>query len=315
MYDKELLALIYAVEKWHSYLAVKPFVIKTDQKSLRHLLEQKLSTPSQFGWLTKLMGMEYEIQYKKGKDNSVANAFSRASHGELLQLSVSTISSDLWSLIKQEYVEDPKMVELVQLVQQHPREYPKYNWTEGVLRRKGKIVVGSALQTKQIILDWLHASPVGGHSGIRATEKHIKGMFYWKHMWTDVKKYLLHCEPCLRCKNETMASPGLLQPLPVPSGVWFSVSMDFIDGLPKSAGKEIIWMIVDRLSKYTHFIALAHPISAATLAQAFIDQIYRLHRAPANIVSDRDPIFISNFWKEFLGQLGITQNMSSAYHP
>lgn len=100
VYDKELLALMYAVEKWHSYLAIQPFVIKIDQRSLRYLLEQKLSTPSQFGWLTKLMGMVYEIQYKRGKENSVANVLSRATHGELLQMEVSSVSSELWSLIK-----------------------------------------------------------------------------------------------------------------------------------------------------------------------------------------------------------------------
>lgn len=63
------------------------------------------------------------------------------------------------------------------------------------------------------------------------------------------------------------------------------------------------------------FIALTHPVTATMLAQVFMDQFYRLHGAPANIVSDRDPLFISRFWKEFLGQLGITRCLSSAYHP
>lgn len=114
VYDKELLALIYAAEKWHSYLSIQLFIIKTDQKSLRHLLEQKLSTPSQFGWLTKLMGMSYEIQYKKGKENSVADALSRATHVELLQLVVSSISMELWELIRREWEQDPKLLELIE---------------------------------------------------------------------------------------------------------------------------------------------------------------------------------------------------------
>lgn len=82
--------------------------------------------------------------------------------------------------------------------------------------------------------------------------------------------------------------------------------MDFVKGLLKSGGKDIIWVIVDRLSKYAYFIALSHPMTVAILAQSFIDQIYRLHSAPANVVSDRDPLFISKFWNEFMGQLGIT---------
>lgn len=107
VYDKELLALMYAVEKWHSYLAIQPFVICTDQKSLCFLLEQRLSTPSQFGWLSKLMGMTYEIRYKKGCENTVAYALCRATHGELLQMTVSSISSELWECIKREWSEDP----------------------------------------------------------------------------------------------------------------------------------------------------------------------------------------------------------------
>lgn len=81
--------------------------------------------------------------------------------------------------------------------------------------------------------------------------------------------------------------------------------MDFIEGFLKSRGRDVIWVVVDMLSKCGHFIALAYPIIVAMLAQEFIDKVYKLHGAPANIVSDRDPLFISSFWKEFLTQLGI----------
>ncbi|KAK4270158.1 hypothetical protein QN277_023237 [Acacia crassicarpa] len=91
--------------------------------------------------------------------------------------------------------------------------------------------------------------------------------------------------------------------------------MDFIEKLPKSKGKDTIWVIIDRLSKYAHFIPLAHPFTASGLAQLFLDNIYKLHGAPANIISDRDPLFTSQFWREFLLRLGVQQHMSKAYHP
>lgn len=134
-------------------------------------------------------------------------------------------------------------------------------------------------------------------------------------MFRDIKNFISSCEPCLRCKSKSTASPGLLQPLPVPPGVWNSVEMDFIEGLPKSNRKDVIWGIIDRLSKYVHFVALSHPFTTEGLAKEFMDQVYRMHGSPANIVSDHDPLFISKFWREFLTQLGIEQNLSSAYHP
>lgn len=261
------------------------------------------------------MGMSYEIRYKKGSENNAADVLSRAIHGELLQMTLSSISFELWECIKREWREDPQLLELISELEQSTGRVTNYKWANGILSRKGKKVVGNTLQTRKIILEWLHASPQGAHSGVQATLKRIKSLFYWKGMLCDIKEFIFSCEPYLRCKNETTASPGLLQPLPIPPGVWHSIAMDFIQGLPRSNGRDVIWVVIDRLNKYAHFIALTHLFTVEGLAKEFMDQIYRLHGSPANIVSDRDPLFIRKFWKEFLAQLGIEQNLSSAYHP
>jgi hypothetical protein len=88
-------------------------------------------------------------------------------------------------------------------------------------------------------------------------------------------------------------SPGLLQLLPVPSAPFIDINMDFIEGLPKSEGNEVIFVVVDRFSKYAHLMALAHPYSAITVAKVFMENIYKLHEILATIVSDRDNIFLS----------------------
>lgn len=84
-------------------------------------------------------------------------------------------------------------------------------------------------------------------------------------MLKDIRAYILKCEPCLRCKYETLAQPGLIQPLPIPNGVWHNVAMNFIERLPKSGRKDNICVIIDRMRKYAHFLALAHPIIAVTV--------------------------------------------------
>ena len=90
--------------------------------------------------------------------------------------------------------------------------------------------------------------------------------------------------------------------------------MDFIDGLPSSAGKTTIFVVVDRLSKNAHFISISHPYTAVSLAQCFFDNIFKLHGMPRSIVCDRDPIFTSLFWKELFRLNETSFNFSSAYH-
>lgn len=120
---------------------------------------------------------------------------------------------------------------------------------------------------------------------------------------------------CQQNKYSTHAPYGLLQPLPTPNHVWDDISMDFITHLPNSAHKTVIWVVVDRLSKFAHFVALPTSFSASFLASVFNAEIYRLHGAPKTIVSDRDRIFISHFWREFFKALGTTLAFSSSYHP
>jgi hypothetical protein len=97
--------------------------------------------------------------------------------------------------------------------------------------------------------------------------------------------------------------------------VWADISMDFIEGLPKVGGKSVILTVVDRFSKYAHFIPLGHPYTAASVARAFFNGIVRLHGFPTSIVSDRDPVFTGNVWRDLFKLADITLRMSMAFHP
>ena len=102
----------------------------------------------------------------------------------------------------------------------------------------------------------------------------------------------------------------LLQPLPIPSKPWL-VSMDFIEGLPKSQLKSMILVVVDRLTKYAHFIALSHPYIAFKVAFVYVHFVFKLHGMPAYVISDRDLIFTSRFWSELMKLQGVDLAMSS----
>ncbi|GKB77647.1 ty3-gypsy retrotransposon protein, partial [Tanacetum coccineum] len=113
----------------------------------------------------------------------------------------------------------------------------------------------------------------------------------------------------------TQALGGLLQPLPTPNAVWEDVSMDFITGLPASKGLTVIFVVVDRFSKYAHFGTLPTSFNAVKVADLFVEMVVKHHGFPKTVVSDRDPIFVSKFWKHLFAASGTQSNHSTAYHP
>jgi hypothetical protein len=91
--------------------------------------------------------------------------------------------------------------------------------------------------------------------------------------------------------------------------------MEFITGLPTSEGKYVIFVIVDRLTKYAHFVGISSKSKASQVVDSYVKNIFKLHGFPKVIVSDRDPKFTSNFWKELFHQVGTSLTMSTSYHP
>lgn len=101
----------------------------------------------------------------------------------------------------------------------------------------------------------------------------------------------------------------------MPDEAWQIISLDFIEGLPKSGRYNCILVVVDKFSRYPHFIGLSHPFTALTVAAAFMDHVHKLHGMPESIVSDRDCVFTSAFWQELFRRSGTFLRMSSSYHP
>ena len=117
-------------------------------------------------------------------------------------------------------------------------------------------------------------------------------------------------------KVEHQRPPGTLQPLPIPEWKWEHVTMNFVVGLPRAlGGYDAIWVIVDRLTKSAHFLAIRNNFSLNRLAELYVDEIVKLHGVPVSIVSDRDPRFTSRFWPKLQKALGTSLHFSIAFHP
>lgn len=107
-------------------------------------------------------------------------------------------------------------------------------------------------------------------------------------MKTTIKDYIAACSVCQRNKTVNLSPAGRLQPLQLPNQIWSDISMDFIDDLPESGGKIVLLVVVDMFLKYAHFISLAHPYNASSVARIFFMNIVRSHGIPKSIVYDRD---------------------------
>lgn len=183
------------------------------------------------------------------------------------------------------------------------------------MRFDNRIWVGQVPELHNKLISAMHNSAVGGHSGVPVTYRRIKQLFAWQGLKQAVHKYVQECQVCQQAKPDRSKLPGLLQPLAVPQHAWHLISMDFIEGLPKSSGYDCILVVVDTFSKYSHFLPLKHPFTAVSVAKLFHHQIYRLHGLPLSIVSDRDRVFTSRFWQELFCLADVRLSMSSVYHP
>jgi hypothetical protein len=271
IYEKEMLAIMHVVDLWHPYLLGQHFQIKTDHQSLKYFLEQLIYSPEQQKWVTKLFGYDYEIIYKKGKENVVADALSRKYEDEGSLFYLSFIVPNWLQDIHQEWLQDPKSSHLIQQLQSNAPASPGYSWLHDEFRYKGCLYLSKQSKLKSMILSELHATPTAGNSEFTKTYDRVKRSFFWDGMKQDSCNFIAECDVCQCNKGETIKSPGTLQPLLIPPAIWKDISMDFITGLPKSGNKSVIMVVFDRLSKYAHFWALQHPFTTSMVAQIFMD--------------------------------------------
>ncbi|KAK1602141.1 hypothetical protein QYE76_017184 [Lolium multiflorum] len=278
IYDKELYALIRVLErlaKWVEFIESFPYIIK----------------------------------HKKGKDNIVADALSRKNM-LLTQLDVKIpgleILCDLYAT-DHDFAEPYRLCAL-------GKAWEKYHIHDGFLFRANKLCVPES-SVRLLLLQESHAGGLMGHFGREKTLLMLADHFYWPKMRRDVDRYVKRCITCNKSKSK-LKPHGLYTPLPAPTTPWEDISMDFVLGLPRTKrGHDSIFVVVDRFSKMSHFIACHKSDDASHIANLFFREIVRLHGVPKTIVSDRDVKFMSYFWKTLWRKLGTKLLFSTTCHP
>jgi hypothetical protein len=138
--------------------------------------------------------------------------------------------------------------------------------------------------------------------------------YWWPQPWKYVKEFVEFCNVCVRAKNLCHRPYGLLQPLPIPTSLWFSISRDFITNLPPSSFYDSILVVVDRLTKMVHFIPCIKTIIGKGIAKLFLDHVFQYHGL-LDIISNHGPQFASKFSKQLFELLGVNVKLSSIFHP
>jgi hypothetical protein len=301
MQDLELATVVHALKIWCHYLLGNICHIYMDQKSLMYIFTQSELNMRQRRWLELIKDYDLEIYYHPRKDNVVSDALSRKASchyltvgspdttlcQEMERLNLRIVQQGtlmhlkLESIIVQKIIDSQRIDKGMKHIHEK-MEVDKANCFRkddpGVIWFKDRIVVPKDAELCQQILDEAHLSRYSIHPGSTKMYQDLKHHYWWTKMKIEIACYVAKCDTCRRVKAVHMKAARPLQSLPIPTWKWEDISMDFVVGLPKtSKGYDSIWVIVDRLTKTTHFLPDKTYYPVITYAQLYVAQILSLH--------------------------------------
>ena len=314
--DRELYAVVHCLKKWKVYMFHNSEnLVITDHKPNSTLPTKTDLSSRQVRWIEFLQQFPGKWIYEKGNTN-VADPLSRFNTFYLAVLQLdSTPTTDqqfnplqlgqLIPLLKQGYKQDPYYSDVTDLQEDN-----------GLYFYKDRISVPDYANLRTFIITECHDSVFAGHMGKHKTIELVARWFYWPNLTADVTVYVLQCHTCQLSKSGKTSNQGLLQPLPVPDRPWWSVSVDFVTGLPMTnRGFDAILTITDRLTRLVHLIPTTTKCDAVEFAYLFTNHIISKHGCPGDIVSDRGSIFTGRFWTAVASALHMHLSHSTSFHP
>jgi transposase InsO family protein len=334
IHDKELLAIVTAFRVWRPYLegAKHTIIVKTDHKNLTYFTTTKELTRRQARWSEILSQYDFRIIHCSGPENGQADALSRRPDHEIVGKTIEPAilkTSDDGSIIYNhhmlaatiEVIEDPILAKLIEATQSDEMIQSALDFHDSKLTTddKGLAYFHGLIYTpkavREEIIEKHHDNPLSGHMGVEKTLEQVSRNYYFPNMRRKVEKYIKNCTICQQDKPSRHLPYGNLQSIQAPTKPWEWVTIDFIVKLPISSGFDSITVITDRLTKYIHLIPSKETMDAPELAHLFLTHIIANHGVPKYIISDRDKLFTSKFWKSLSDLMGIDHRLSTAYHP
>ena len=323
IYTLELYAIVRALRHWRPFLAGSPHevIIHTNHANLQYWKEPQKINRRIVREVVELS--EYNIKLKNilGRENGRVDMLSSQpdyNQGEKDNQNVIVLPGEMFiqsgtiSYIPEEPPQQDKGI-IRQWAGTHDLKKINGEWWKGTC----KVITGGR-QDKCKIIQAYHNLLAYGHPGINQTKDLVAKYYWWPQLTQDIQKYVKGCAQCQQNKVNTHPQKAPLNPIMPTMGAlpFQTVSMDFIVKLPELAGYDSILTITDHdCTKMLITIPCRETIMAKGVAKLFLWQIFPRFGLPSKIISDRDPRFISKFMKELCRLMGITQNVSMAYHP
>jgi hypothetical protein len=342
IYDRELLAIIRALEEWRHYIQGSPHttIILSDHKNLTYYREAKNLNRRQARWSLYLSEFDVKLVHTPGSKMIQSDALSRRpdlcpdednDNEDIIMLPddmfLNLIDMDLQRKITMSEDLDGNAAEALKLLLENaPTSMTTGlgDWTvdksEGrnILFYKGKNYIPRNIELRREIVQNFHDHETAGHPGEIGTYNAVRQHYWWPGLRTFVKNYVQGCGTCQQFKiDRTPSKPAYIPTEGAKSLRPFAnCSMDLITDLPLADGYDSILVVVDQgLSKGVILVPCNKTLTSEGTARLLLENLYKRFGLPDKIISDRGPQFASKAFIELLKLLGIKSALSTAYHP